>query len=140
PGAITPCREKLGVRSVFTPEEDVPIGSELGMMGRRKLANTIAERCSEQTILVRQLDEGDLRVFGVGETRVWIHVRQQLAGVLFLQLDESRLEIRDGLAQLRQPVGIRESFFLGRAARDVQVQVCVDSMQLELIQQVIQLL
>ena len=94
----------------------------------------------DQAVLVVDLDQRHRGVFGVGEFRVGVAVREQLARVLLLRLHVRRVEEADGVRDL--PV---ELVHLGihavadaEAAADQQVQVGVDSLLLQPGDEVIQ--
>jgi hypothetical protein len=82
-------------------------------------------------VLIEDLDDGDGRLITVFRFSVRVDVRQQVVGVLLLQLDDALVEEREALGPL-QAVGIRHAIALFVRASDVEIEVHVDAVLLEL--------
>jgi len=99
----------------------------------------------QQRVLVVDLDLGHARLAGVGRLGIGIDVGQQRAGVIALHADHLLVDLVQALAVARQlflPVAGGEAvgkvLALPVIARDVQVEVAVDSVALERGDEVIQ--
>jgi len=92
----------------------------------------------EEVVLVGELHQGDGRVILVRQLRVRVHVRPQVLGELFLQLDELRVEVGVGLrAGLELVHRIHPVSGLEVPVHEL-VEVDVDALLLEAVHQVVE--
>ncbi len=129
-------QHRLGC-AIFLAQPCVPLRPEFGRKGFAQAVDSAVVVFVEQRVLIVDLDHGHARFIAIGALRVGIDVRQQIACVLFLQLNHARLEIIEPFVKIGPPITRAEPVALVPPPAHMQIDVHIDSALLQSIHQVI---
>ena len=137
--AAVPSGAELGGRAVFLRKPSVPKALELVAIRRREIVELAPRPRGDDRVFVVDFNDRDARVVDVSLAGVRVDVRQQVAGVLLLQLDHSRVEVVDALVLRREVFRVFEPVALVERSRNVQVDIDVNPFFLKAIDHVVEL-
>lgn len=95
-------------------------------------------RRAEQCILIVHFDDGNGGISGIRFAGVGVFVREDLAGILFLEFDAARQKVGDDLAEFGQLVRVFDAVCFPIGARYVQVDIGIDAVLFELRDEIIE--
>ena len=137
--AAVPSGAELVGRAVFLRKPSVPKALELVAIRLRQRVEFAPRPRGDDRVFVVDFDDRDARVVDVSLAGVRVDVRQQVAGVLLLLGDHSRVEVVDALVLRRETIRVFEAVALVERSRNVQVNVDVNPFFLKAIDHVVEL-